>query len=152
MQFIDHRPSPRLYSPPYGCVPAGGPRVTSCAFCGRENEPESRFCIDCGKPMNPSAARVGPAYIPQPSGGQPQPANSPVAAPPRSPSSPLAPSAPSAPLVPPTRVSDAAANCPRCGKPATPGLPFCGHCGTLVGRRVSVEINSTDLRNGGGTQ
>jgi pSer/pThr/pTyr-binding forkhead associated (FHA) protein len=41
-------------------------------------------------------------------------------------------------------------NCPRCGKPTTPGLPFCGHCGTLVGQRVSVEINSTDLR--GGTQ
>jgi pSer/pThr/pTyr-binding forkhead associated (FHA) protein len=31
--------------------------VTSCGFCGRENDTESRFCIDCGKPMNPSAAR-----------------------------------------------------------------------------------------------
>jgi pSer/pThr/pTyr-binding forkhead associated (FHA) protein len=107
----------------------------SCAFCGRENEPDSRFCIDCGKPMNPSAARVGPAYVPHPSGGQPQPANAPVAAPPRPASSPLSPTV----------------NCPRCGKPATPGLPFCGHCGTLVGQRVSVEINSTQL-GGGGTQ
>ena len=56
--------------PPRGLI-----RVTSCAFCGRENEPDSRFCIDCGKPMNPSAARVGPAYVPQPFGGQPQPAS-----------------------------------------------------------------------------
>jgi pSer/pThr/pTyr-binding forkhead associated (FHA) protein len=31
--------------------------VTSCGFCGRENDTESRFCFDCGKPMHPSAAR-----------------------------------------------------------------------------------------------
>jgi pSer/pThr/pTyr-binding forkhead associated (FHA) protein len=115
--------------------------VTSCAFCGRENESDSRFCIDCGKPMNPSAARVGPAYVPHPSGGQPQPAKASVAAPPRP-----------NPLVPPTRVPDATVDCPRCGKPTTPGLPFCGHCGTLIGRRVSVQINSSDLANVAGTQ
>ena len=45
--------------------------MTSCAFCGRENDVASRFCIDCGKPMNPSAVRVGPAYVPHPSGVQP---------------------------------------------------------------------------------
>jgi len=32
--------------------------------------------------------------------------------------------------------------CPRCGKPSATGLPFCGHCGTLVGKRVSVEAAS----------
>ena len=52
----------------------------SCAFCGRENEAESRFCIDCGKPVNLSAARVGPAYVPRPSGGPPQPYVTPAAA------------------------------------------------------------------------
>jgi len=41
--------------------------------------------------------------------------------------------------VPATRVSEGATTCPRCGKPAAPGLPFCGHCGTLVGKRVSEE-------------
>src|SRR3954452_24055099 len=123
MQFIDHRPSPRLYSPPYGCVPAGGPRVTSSAFCGRENEPESRFCIDCGKPINPSAARVGPAYVPHPSGGQPQPY--------LAPQRPVRPSA-SPDAVPQTRVSETSTPCLRCGKPVNPGLPFCGHCGTRV--------------------
>lgn len=111
--------------------------MISCAFCGRENESDSRFCIDCGKPMNPSAARVGPAYVPHPSGGQPQPANVPAvtARPPAS--------AFNAGVggVPPTRVA-AAATCPRCGNPTTAGLPFCGHCGTLVGPRVSVETAS----------
>jgi pSer/pThr/pTyr-binding forkhead associated (FHA) protein len=106
--------------------------VTSCAFCGRDNEPDSRFCIDCGKPMNPSAARVGPAYVPQQYGGQPQPSPSPGAVAARTPA--VAFNA----GVPPTRVSEAVVNCPRCGKPSA-GLPFCGHCGTLVGQRVSVD-------------
>lgn len=102
--------------------------MTSCAFCGRENDAESRFCIDCGKPINPSAARVGPAYVPNPSGGQPQPVSSPVAA--------AAPAAPYHAGVPPTRVSDGPSACPRCGKPVNANLPFCGHCGTKVGARA----------------
>ena len=31
--------------------------MTACSFCGAANDPSSRFCIDCGKPM--SAAQVG---------------------------------------------------------------------------------------------
>lgn len=83
--------------------------------------------------MNPSAARVGPAYVPNPSGGQPQPVSAPVA--PRS--------AAASPFVPSTRVSEApGTTCPRCGNSTTPSLPFCGHCGTLVGKRVSVQMES----------
>jgi pSer/pThr/pTyr-binding forkhead associated (FHA) protein len=95
----------------------------SCAFCGRENEAESRFCMDCGKPINPSAARVGPAYVPHPSGGQPQPYSAPVR-PDRS--------SGTSDAVPQTRVSLGATPCLRCAKPVNPGLPFCGHCGTRV--------------------
>ncbi|HVX40069.1 MAG TPA: FHA domain-containing protein [Gemmatimonadaceae bacterium] len=102
--------------------------MTSCAFCGRENDAESRFCIDCGKPINPSAARVGPAYVPNPSGGQPQPVSAAVAA--------SAPPASYSSGVPPTRVSDSAAACPRCGKPVNANLPFCAHCGTKIGARA----------------
>jgi pSer/pThr/pTyr-binding forkhead associated (FHA) protein len=105
--------------------------LTSCAFCGRENEADSRFCIDCGKPMNPSAARVGPAYAPHPLGGQPQPANAPGGA--------ARPAAASVGGMPQPRASDALITCPRCGKSTTAGLPFCGHCGTLIGQRVSIE-------------
>ena len=96
--------------------------MTSCAFCGRENEAASRFCIDCGKPINPSAVRVGPAYVPHPAGGQPQPVVVPVARP----SSGLAGQG----VVPVTRVSEV--SCPRCAKSISAGLPFCGHCGGRI--------------------
>src|SRR3954466_8863023 len=99
----------------------------TCAFCGRENDAASRFCIDCGKPINPSAARVGPAYVPHPSGGQPQPVSVPAAAPRASASSGVGGSAGGGGVVPQTRVSEA--TCPRCNKMVTAGLPFCGHCG-----------------------
>jgi len=97
--------------------------VTSCAFCGRENEAESRFCIDCGKPINLSAARVGPAYVPRPSGGQPQP----YVAPARSSSSEAAPQ---------TRETETSKRCLRCAKPVNASLPFCAHCGTRVTKTV----------------
>jgi pSer/pThr/pTyr-binding forkhead associated (FHA) protein len=117
--------------------------VTSCAFCGRENEADSRFCIDCGKPMNPSAARVGPAYVPNPSGGQPQPVSAPGAPVAAARAGAASPFAPGAGVVPSTRVNEAPGPaCPRCGNATTPGLPFCGYCGTLVGKRVSVQMES----------
>jgi pSer/pThr/pTyr-binding forkhead associated (FHA) protein len=98
----------------------------SCAFCGRENEAESRFCIDCGKPINLSVARVGPAYVPRPSGGQPKPYVTPVA--------PTRASAPDA--SPQTRETETSKRCLRCAKPVNPSLAFCGHCGTRVTRTV----------------
>lgn len=101
--------------------------MTLCAFCGRDNDAASRFCIDCGKPLNPSAARVGPAYVPNASGGAPAPHAPAKAASLASPPG----SAPS--LVPPTRVSSATGSCPRCGKPLDASLPFCGHCGARAG-------------------
>ena len=103
----------------------------SCAFCGRENDAESRFCMDCGKPINPSAARVGPAYVPRPSGGQPQPYPAPV------PATRVSASPDASPHI---RVSVGSTPCLRCAKPVNPGLPFCGHCGTRV--TVSIEESS----------
>lgn len=103
--------------------------MISCGFCGRDNDPGSRFCIDCGKPMDRSSARVGPAYVPSPSGGQPQPVRVPSSAGVMA----AAPVVPAASLVPGTRVSPAApVDCPRCAQPVQPGLPFCAHCGTRV--------------------
>jgi hypothetical protein len=110
--------------------------VTSCAFCGRENDAESRFCIDCGKPINPSAARVGPAYVPHPSGGQPQPYGAPSVAAPR-PSTPLTGGAGGVSgTVPTTRVVESPLNCVRCGKLTSPGLPFCAHCGARTTKSI----------------
>jgi pSer/pThr/pTyr-binding forkhead associated (FHA) protein len=101
--------------------------VISCAFCGRENDGESRFCIDCGKPMNPSAARVGPALG-------------------------LTPCLRCGQGVTPglpfcghcgTRVTTKAepGSCTECGATYTKGVDlFCARCGHRVGERVSVDL------------
>jgi pSer/pThr/pTyr-binding forkhead associated (FHA) protein/DNA-directed RNA polymerase subunit RPC12/RpoP len=100
--------------------------VTACAFCGRENNPASRFCIDCGKPTSPSDARVAPAYVPD-SSGTPRPQR--VKTPPAS--EPV-----NAAGVPNTRVSNPPATskvtCSRCSKSVDASLPFCPHCGNRV--------------------
>lgn len=115
--------------------------MTLCAFCGRDNDAASRFCIDCGKPLNPSAARVGPAYTPSPSGGAPKPvAPSPAGVAAAGAVSAGGSSAGAAGLVPPTRVSSATSSCPRCGKPVDANLPFCGHCGA---RAATTSAPST---------
>ena len=91
--------------------------LTACAFCGRENEPASRFCIDCGKPMSASAARTVSSSNTGSSVGRDSAAGS---------------TSPSARMPRPGEpVQDQAAR-------AAPGrsirtLPFCGHCGTRVG-------------------
>ena len=132
--------------------------MKSCAFCGRENDVASRFCIDCGKPLNPSAARGGP---PSRSGnfpavGRPTPALGAVAQPYGVGwSSGIGPSDPhvervaegGAPTVPLTSdpVSALAGassamdlRCPHCGRGAPSDLPFCGHCGSRISAAADV--------------
>ncbi|MDE3150789.1 MAG: FHA domain-containing protein [Gemmatimonadota bacterium] len=115
--------------------------MTACTFCGRENDAESRFCIDCGKPVKSSDARVAPAYVPDAS-GTPRP--HPVA-PPSAP-----PASPNAAGVPSTRVSNSPkpsgaapaaskAVCTRCGRTVDASLPFCAHCGNRVTTSVSED-------------
>jgi pSer/pThr/pTyr-binding forkhead associated (FHA) protein len=101
--------------------------------------------MDCGKPMSthPSAARVGQAYVPGPTGSQPQPVSSPVATAAKVASTFAPPGLDAAPA--------AQQVCPRCAQPTPAGLPFCGHCGTLVGRRVSVQIGSGEPPASSGT-
>lgn len=115
--------------------------MTPCSFCGRENDAASRFCIDCGKPITASAAKIGggsgggtvqsggvtsiPKATPQSynvSIGSA--AERPAGTTPPKPRAPRA-SSPVRPISPATR-------CPRCTKPVDPGVPFCGHCGTRV--------------------
>ena len=101
----------------------------ACTFCGRENDPNSRFCIDCGKPLTVSSART----VQRPAS---QPATGSIAAPTTS-----ATTTSAAPLTPATagRVSPIeealtrlTGVCPRCGKSVDPTLPYCGHCGSRI--------------------
>jgi pSer/pThr/pTyr-binding forkhead associated (FHA) protein len=114
----------------------------SCGFCGRENDTGSRFCIDCGKPMNPSAARVGPAYVPSPSGARVQPMGSPC----------LRCGKPVTPGLPfcghcGSRVAGQSepGSCGQCGAEFTKGVDlFCARCGHRVGQRVSIQSGALE--------
>ena len=79
--------------------------MTVCAYCGRENDADAQFCIDCGKPMGKAsgvrATAVGTA-VP----------GTRVVAP---------------PAVAPTRPEGL--TCHFCGGRASGLLPFCPHCG-----------------------
>src|SRR5882672_6993064 len=56
-------PAPRPIFAAHAMLHAGGRRVTPCGFCGADNDPASRFCIDCGKPLSESASRAAPAFM-----------------------------------------------------------------------------------------
>lgn len=104
--------------------------MISCAFCGRPNTDDSRFCIDCGKPVGPKAAAIVPpttASTPKsPSGktkrrrSSPRPVRNSGAE-------------PAIAIVPATRVNMSGATrtaaCGWCGNPVNPSLPYCAHCG-----------------------
>ncbi|MDA1080665.1 MAG: FHA domain-containing protein [Gemmatimonadetes bacterium] len=96
-----------------------------CGFCGRDNDGESKFCIDCGKPIVVGGARViSIAEITNPGGGDPsvQDARSSKGK-----------------AVPDVRVSSTAKPnggilraCPGCSQMIDPDLPFCPQCGVRV--------------------
>ena len=104
--------------------------LISCAFCGRVNDDGSRFCIDCGKPLSPSAARAVPAAsVPTPIVSAPAAALAPAG---------TGRAGAVAAAVPPTRVSaaphpDGTAACPHCGAQTDGALPFCPQCGKRTG-------------------
>ncbi|HET9424379.1 MAG TPA: FHA domain-containing protein [Gemmatimonadaceae bacterium] len=85
--------------------------MTACSFCGAANDPASRFCIDCGKPISPAPARpaaaMAAATMAEPVG---------------------AAGATGAP----GSYYAMEKKCPRCAKTVDPTLPFCGHCGARV--------------------
>jgi len=92
--------------------------VTTCAYCGRANEPGALFCIDCGKPLSKAAAakKAVPTPVPQDgSAAQPAPSQMAEGAMAGSPARP-------------------GASCPFCNAPTVGSLPFCPNCG----RRLSA--------------
>lgn len=83
--------------------------MTTCAHCGRQNDPGSRFCMDCGKPLTASAIAMNtpPGAVPglpatrvYASGTQPAQGQAP--------------------------------KCSACGHDVDPTLPFCSFCGAKL--------------------
>jgi pSer/pThr/pTyr-binding forkhead associated (FHA) protein len=94
--------------------------VTTCAYCGRANDPGALFCIDCGKPL-PEAAAAAKKAVPTP---VPQDGSA-------------VESSPSQHLMQGGRdaaPARAGAACPFCGSPTSGSLPYCPSCG----RRLSA--------------
>jgi pSer/pThr/pTyr-binding forkhead associated (FHA) protein len=102
--------------------------LTACTFCGRENDPASHFCLDCGKPMTAAAAGACPRCARPVEAGLPFCGHC------------------------GTRVvtSESTALCSACGAPYAQGIDmFCARCGQRVGERVTVEGDDALLPAGG---
>ena len=110
--------------------------MSACAFCGRDNDSGAKFCLDCGKPLNPAAARVIPAVSAAGKAGTGGSQPAPVAA--------VGPRSSSAPA--------ALAKCPSCSKLIDPTIPFCPLCGERTGFVVNsssaCRLCSAPLRPG----
>ena len=106
-----------------------------CAFCGRENDAGARFCIDCGKPLNPSAAspRAGHHYAP------PSPVPTPTSA--RGESSFASRQSTPFRVAQQALAAQESGSCPNCGQ-ASNGLPYCGYCGTHLAAVAEAAICS----------
>ncbi|MCC7194617.1 MAG: FHA domain-containing protein [Gemmatimonadaceae bacterium] len=91
-----------------------------CGFCGRENDDQSRFCIDCGKPVVAGGARIIAVPGARAHGSQ----------------EPLAPGRASVPRGsgrdPVNSAKGVLRACPGCSTMIDPALPFCPRCGTRV--------------------
>ena len=82
--------------------------MTKCAHCGRMNDLDSRFCMDCGKPLSASAMAMNspagaggmPATRVYPSGGE--------------------------------KAGGPSPKCSACGHEVDASLPFCAFCGAKM--------------------
>ena len=117
--------------------------MNRCGFCGRDNDEQSKFCIDCGKPVVKGGARViSVPAIAKPSGAfveQSEPSGKSKG-------------------IPDTRVSSAAKSkggvvkaCANCGKSTDASLPFCPHCGSRVDGGETPKRSSTATFTARGT-
>jgi pSer/pThr/pTyr-binding forkhead associated (FHA) protein len=88
--------------------------VITCAHCGRDNDPGSRFCMDCGKPLTASAMAVAATGAT----GSGAPAT-------RVYTTPAAGG--------PAKTGEAGPTCSSCGHRVDATMPFCAYCGAKLG-------------------
>ncbi len=123
--------------------------MNRCGFCGRENDEQSKFCIDCGKPVVKGGARVisvpavgkgSGALVGRGSSAEPSRASKGM------PDTRVSSKAPADPNGGQVKV------CPSCGKSADSALPFCPHCGgRLDGGPGKRSSTATFTARGTGT-
>lgn len=111
-----------------------------CAFCGKDNDPREKFCLDCGKAVVDGGARGMPA----PGAGLRIPCR--TCTTPIDPALPFCPKCGSrvAPVAPTPAASTAV--CGGCGNIVVPGVDiFCARCGarTTVTAEPPLAPNST---------
>src|SRR3954464_9176947 len=87
--------------------------MTACSFCGAANDPASRFCIDCGKPLSAQVGRPAPAMAAAATLAE-------------------LPNTGGTTTLPKGKFYTLDKTCPKCAKTVDPTLPFCGHCGSKV--------------------
>jgi pSer/pThr/pTyr-binding forkhead associated (FHA) protein len=124
--------------------------VIRCTFCGRNNDPASKFCLDCGKPVVATGARIipVPGVAPSGEGGGFAVPNTrvsakfggiaPVKTPCRYCQTQINPALPFCPKCGGRAASESgppksATACASCSNPVTPGTDvFCARCGARV--------------------
>jgi pSer/pThr/pTyr-binding forkhead associated (FHA) protein len=96
--------------------------VITCAHCGRSNDPGSRFCMDCGKPLSASAMAM-----PSASGAGNPPATRVYAA-----------------GAKPAAGAADGLTCSSCGHPVEVTMPFCAYCGAKFDSAPGAPTDAKD--------
>ncbi len=103
-------------------------RTATCAFCGRDNDPASGFCMDCGKPMTAAAAGACPRCARAVEPGLP-----------------FCPHCGAR-----VATTESTAMCGGCGAPYALGIDiFCARCGQRVGERVTAGADEPPAADAG---
>ncbi|MCL4214457.1 MAG: zinc ribbon domain-containing protein, partial [Gemmatimonadales bacterium] len=106
--------------------------MINCAFCGCANDPASKFCVDCGKPVAGSPSRAGAAMDDTVGGMRHMDSVAKFGVPATRVSSKTGSNAPEAAAPEAPRMPKGKAPCRYCQTPIDPSLPFCPKCGGRV--------------------
>jgi pSer/pThr/pTyr-binding forkhead associated (FHA) protein len=99
--------------------------VIPCSFCGKTNQDDARFCIDCGKSLTPSEAQIKSPVAVQVAAASLDAKRMSASGPPGVSSRAPGANTPARPGV-----------CAQCGGRIDASLPFCAYCGTRTGAPI----------------
>lgn len=115
-------------------------------FCGRENDPAAKFCVDCGKPVGGSPSRAGAALDQTVGGVLHGDSSAKFGVPPTRVSAKGGSGREDAPAAPAgARTPGGKTPCRYCSTPIDPSLPFCPKCGGRVALGDPAPVTSSAL-------